>query len=114
MGQGLRYNIEHIGDLFVDGLEKVCGIIRSSTKGISLTYDIHDLETKRKKLCRLVGERIAEIRRVSPENELFRDERLAELFFKLSDLDEKIEFSKREREDRLNPAGGVVEEARAG
>ena len=109
MGKGLRYNIQHMGDHFAGVLEKGFGTIRGSTKGISLTYDIHDLENKRRKVCRLIGERIAEIRLLSPENELFSDERLREIFSKLDSIDEKIGASKREREDRLNPSCGKVE-----
>lgn len=108
MGKGLRYNIQHVGDHFVDTLEKGFGVVRSSTKGISLTYDVHDLAKKRKKACRLIGERIAEIRKVSPEGEVFSDERLMELFSKLDGIDEKIEMCKREREERLNPGCHTV------
>ena len=109
MGKGLRYNIQHMGDHFVDVLGKGFGAVQCSTKGISLTYDIHDLTKRRNKVCRLIGERIAEIRSVTPENELFGDERLREIFSKLDNIDKKIEASKREREDRLNPRCGTVE-----
>ncbi len=44
MGQGLRYNIQHIGDVFVDNLERAFDCVKSSTRGITLTYDIHLLK----------------------------------------------------------------------
>jgi hypothetical protein len=114
MGKGLRYNIQHLGDHFVGALGKGFGAIQCSTKGISLTYDIHDLETRRRKVCRLIGERIAEIRPASPENDLFRDERLREIFSRLDNIDAKIEASRREREDRLNPCCSTVETGETG
>jgi hypothetical protein len=104
MEEGLKYKIRHIGDIFVDNLEKVCGIVSSSTKGISLTYDIHDLEKKRKKALREIGARIAEVRKASPELDVFSDAMLMELFSKLDGIDERIEARKKQREERLNPA----------
>lgn len=109
MGKGLRYNIQHVGDHFVGLLERGFGAVQCSTRGISLTYDIHDLENRRRKVCRLIGERMAEIRSVSPENELYGDERLREILSKLDNIDEKIEESKREREERLNPCSSTME-----
>ena len=114
MGKGLRYHIQHMGDHFVGGLEKGFGTILSSTKGISLTYDIHDLAKERHKVCRLIGERIAEIRKDSPDRELPSDEKLAELYAKLDDIEAKLEASRREREERLNPGCATLEAEETG
>ncbi|MCJ7593558.1 MAG: hypothetical protein MUO52_02155, partial [Desulfobacterales bacterium] len=102
MGKGLRYNIQHAGDHFVGVLEKGFGTLRSSTTGISLTYDIHELAKKKRKVCRLIGERIAEIRKLSPGRDFLSDERLLNLLSRVDGIEEKIEACRTEREERLD------------
>ena len=104
MGEGIRYNIQHIGDFFVDHMETAFDYAKSSTRGISLTYDIHDIEKKKRKLLRKIGERVAKVRSVSPEIAVFDDEKMMELFSKLDDLEERIAARTRERSTRLDPA----------
>ena len=101
MGEGFRYKIQHMGDIFVDGLEGALGWTMSSTKGITLTYDIHDLEKRKNKALRKIGARISEIRRGAPDMEVFSDEKIMELFSKLDGIEEKIEAQRRERDERL-------------
>jgi len=104
MGEGIRYNIQHMGDFFVDHLEMAFDYAKSSTKGISLTYDIHDIEKKKRKLLRKIGERVAKVRSASPELAVFDDEKMMELFSKLDDIEERIAARTRERSARLDPA----------
>ena len=77
---------------------------KSSTKGISLTYDIHDIEKKKRKLLSKIGERVAKVRSASPELAVFDDEKMMELFSKLDDIDERIAVRTRERSAKLDPA----------
>ena len=110
MGEGIRYNIQHIGDLFVDHLEMAFDYAKSSTRGISLTYDIHDIEKKKRKLLRKIGERVAKVRSASPELAVFDDEKMMELFSRLGGLEDSIEAHKKEREERLDSASRPVEQ----
>ncbi len=110
MGQGLRYNIQHIGDVFVDNLERAFDCVKSSTRGITLTYDIHELERKKSKVLSEIGGRVAEVRKTSPELDVFNDEKMMEPFSKLEGLEENIEAHKKEREERLNTASRPVEQ----
>ena len=104
MGEGLRYNIQHIGDIFVDNLGSALDCVKSSTRGISQTYDIHELEKSKRKIFSKIGERVAKVRNTSPELGVFNDEKMMELFSKLDDLEERIAGEKRERATRLDPA----------
>ena len=110
MGQGLRYNIQHIGDFFVDNLENAFDCVKSSTRGITLTYDIHELEREKDKVLSEIGGRVAEVRKTSPELDLFNDEKMMELFSRLGGLEDSIEDHKKEREDRLDSANRPVEQ----
>ena len=101
MGEGFRYKIQHVGDIFVDGLEDALGWTMTSTKGITLTYDIHELEKRKNKALRKIGARVSEIRKGAPEMEIFADAKLMERFSKLDGIEEKIEAQRRERDERL-------------
>ena len=108
MGEGLRYTMQHLGDIFVDSVERGFDCLESSMRGVSLTYDIHELKKKKRKILSKIGKRTAEIRKRSPEQEVFADDRMMELFSKLERIDEHIETRTREREARLYPAGDAV------
>ena len=110
MGQGLRYSVQHIGDVFVDNLERAFDGVKSSTRGITLTYEIHELERKKSKVLSEIGGRVAEVRKTSPELDVFNDEKMMELFSRLEGLEESIEAHKKGREERLNTASRPVQQ----
>ena len=110
MGKGVRYNIEHMGDIVADGLEQTFGWAKSSTRGVSLTYNIHELEKQRKKALGKIGQRLSWVRGRSPELEVFKDEQLLELFVKLDEIDNELQAGIRERDESLNPSGSTVEQ----
>jgi hypothetical protein len=103
MGHEFRYNIQHMGDIFIDYLEKGIRCVKSSTRGVTLTYNIHELKKKKGKLIRKIGAAITEIRKRSPELDVFSDETIMELFSKLDCIEESIEGCTKEREERLYP-----------
>ncbi len=105
---GLRYDVQHVGDVFVDKLEWVCEALKGSTRGIFLTYEIHELQQKKRGLARKIGERLAEVRKKSPELDVFKDEKISELFAKLGGVEERMETLAEERKDRLAPAEDTV------
>lgn len=104
MGEKFRYKMQHLGDIFADKLEGWGEALKTSTRGIVLTYDIHELQKKKRKIVRKIGERIAEVRKESPNLDVFKDEKMMELFSKLEKLEKRIKTLTKEREERLNPA----------
>lgn len=79
MEKDLRYTITHIGDILMDKLANGCKAVSISTRGIVLTYDIHDQGRKKKKIIHQIGERMAELKEISPESEIFDDMKLKRL-----------------------------------
>jgi len=104
MGETFRYKMQHLGDIFADKLEGACEAVRSSPRGIVLTYDIHELQKKKRKIVRKIGERLTEVRKKSPELDVFKDKKMIEHFSKLGKLEKRIKTLTKEREKRLNPA----------
>ena len=111
MGQGCRYKIQHMGDIFVDKLDKGFGLFKSSTRGITVTYNIHELRKKRGKLLKQIGAAIAEVRKRAPELDVFSDEAVMALFAKLDEIDKNIQACTQEREERLYPGYRPVEQS---
>ncbi|MBF0528232.1 MAG: hypothetical protein HQK55_02960 [Deltaproteobacteria bacterium] len=110
MENTFRYKVQHIGDLFVDQMAKVLGWFKSSTCGVSLTYDIRTLEKKKEKSYTSIGRRTVELRQVAPSNELFSDSEMAELFSQLDKLDKELSSRKQSREKRLYPQSETAEQ----
>ena len=103
MEQGLRYTMNNIGDILVDSLENFWCKITLSTKGVKLTYNIHELNNKKIKVQKKIGQRLSDIKKKSPELEIFEDDELAKLFSILETLEEEINTNVYEREERLYP-----------
>lgn len=110
MDESTKYAFEHIGDTFSDTVEKVLEWLKNSTKGISLTYRIHCLETDQEKAYAKIGKRTATLRTRYPQNELFNDDDMREFFSTLDSVDEELAEANREREERLYPGMTAAQE----
>lgn len=103
MEKDLRYTITHIGDILMDRLASGCSAVSRSTRGIVLTYDIHEQGRKKKNIIHQIGERMAELREISPTSDIFDDVKLKSLFDRLNDIEKLISSHVAERESRLYP-----------
>ncbi|MBF0468656.1 MAG: hypothetical protein HQK61_07200 [Desulfamplus sp.] len=108
--KGVRYTMTHLGDIVVGALDRFWSAAVSSTKGITLTYNIHELKHKKIKVQREIGQRVTQIRERSPELEIFEDEELSKLFSELGDIENSINISIYERESRLYPGKTMKEQ----
>ena len=103
MEKGLRYTMTHIGDIALDKLAEGCHAVATSTRGIVLTYDIQEQRRKRYKIIHQIGERISELKEISPEHDIFNEVKLKVLFDQLNGIETVIKSHLKEREERLYP-----------
>ena len=103
MAEGLRYTITHIGDILMDKLANGCNAVSRSTRGVALTYDIHEQGRKKNRIIHRIGERIAELKQIYPESDIFNDLKLKSLFEQLNGVETLIKHHLEERELRLYP-----------
>lgn len=101
MGKNLRYKVQHIGDILVDNLVNGCRWLNLPTRGITLTYNIRSIERKKGKSYLKIGKKTAELRKQSPDNELFGDADLMEFFFELDKMELNLSEYRLERDERL-------------
>lgn len=97
-----RYKMQHIGDIFVEAVEGVVDGLKTTFKGVSLTYEIHHLQFRRKKVVYDIGERVVEIRKSDPTISVSTDEPASRLFSEFDEIEERLEASISERESRIN------------
>ncbi|MBF0100837.1 MAG: hypothetical protein HQK77_08020 [Desulfobacterales bacterium] len=103
MEKGYRYNMNHLGDIFVEKLANCGKAICNSTRGIVLTYNIHELNKKKQKNFAQIGERLTQVRNEQPSLDVFFDEKMATLYKDLDEIEERLGQQLRERQTRLYP-----------
>jgi hypothetical protein len=99
--KNLRYKVQHIGDIFVDNLVNGCSWLKLPTRGVTLTYNIRSIERKKGKSYLKIGKKTAELRKQSPDNELFGDADLLEFFSELDKMEQSLSEYRLERDERL-------------
>jgi len=98
-----RYKMLHLGDILVNKLEKSFRFLSKANRGVVITYDLRELRRKRKKVLTKIGTRMADLKTISPDLEIFDDTDLSRLFTQLERIEQKIEQRIDERERRLYP-----------
>ncbi len=87
MGKGMRYTMNHLGDIVVEGVEKIWG----ATCWLTMRCFRNNYAKERQNITLALGQRIREIRQTSPDLEIFDDDILRDLFARLSEIEKKIE-----------------------
>ncbi len=103
MSKDMRYNLDHMGDIVVDNMGKWIHSINRSFRGISLTYNIHDMKRKKQKQFTKIGETLTQVRKKRPDLDVFQDEDISDLYQAMDALEEDLEEALQEREHRLYP-----------
>jgi len=98
----LRYNLQHIGDIFVDVVQKTADTAIQCSSSIFLTYDINTLSQKRKRVLRDIGERVTQLIK-EESTDLMQCSKLSELVSQLNGIEEKLEAHENERSNMVNP-----------
>ena len=89
MSEGVRYKMQHLGDIFVDALSCVVDSAKKCAKSIVLTYDIRDLKKKRRQCLSLIGRRIVQVKKEGLAD-VNRDDKLVELIAGAEKIDRFI------------------------
>jgi hypothetical protein len=85
---------------------------KASLKGVCLTYEIHALQAKKKKVICKIGERLVAIRKTDPRvSGISTDDEAIEYLSEFDKIEEKLEASIAERESRVNRWRSVNEHA---
>ncbi len=103
MGDQLRYNMEHAGDILFDKFSSAWDSVKGSTRGISLTCKIDELKKEKRKLVNRIGQRVVGVRSGKPDFDFTSDEKLNFFFNKLDGIQKQIDDSIAERKARLYP-----------
>jgi hypothetical protein len=102
MSFDLRYNLKHIGDIFIGAVQKTADSAMQCSRGVFLTYDLKQLQCKKQRVSREIGERVSSL--VKEGNlEVARDAVLAELIAKINGIEKEIADHEAERSTMVNP-----------
>ncbi len=101
MERDFRYKAEHMGDYFVDMIEKITLVSKASARGVILMYDIRQLEKKKGYLIRDIGTRIAQAGK--DNSSLAEDEKMIEMRNHLDETEKQLSVYIEERQNLLSP-----------
>ncbi|KJR42670.1 hypothetical protein MCHI_001432, partial [Candidatus Magnetoovum chiemensis] len=113
MRSGFRYNMEHIGDIFVNMIDKTMKGLKVSTKatvdlakisakGVVITHDIHDAKRQKKKIVKRLGLKVAELGQRGQSLDLSQNEEVISMLNDINELDNKRTNLINERKQRLH------------
>ncbi|KPA12458.1 hypothetical protein MHK_007335 [Candidatus Magnetomorum sp. HK-1] len=108
MDNSYREKIQAIGDIVFEKMDIACTNIKEnlskSTKGVTLTYNIQQLQKEKDMLEKKIGRRVCIIRRKgqNTSEDIFNDNILRKYFYKMDILCDNIESLLAERKKRLN------------
>ncbi len=102
MSFDLRYNLSHIGDIFIGAVQKTADTAMQCSKDVFLTYDIGLLNCKKQKVCRAVGERVSVLIKEGG-SDITKDATLSDLITKLNSIEKDLAVHEGARTKIVNP-----------
>lgn len=96
----IRYNVEHVGDIVADILEKPVEMAQRFAGGVALTYDISELNRRKKGILAEMGERMVMLAAQDSRGAV-GDEILEALAAEAAEVEKAINALVRDREERL-------------
>jgi len=96
----LRYNLQHIGDIFVGAVQKTADSAMQCSRSVVLTYDISRLKCKRKVVYRDIGERVSQV--LNEGGDVTQDAKMEELTTRLALFDKDIAAFENEKSNLCN------------
>ncbi len=102
MAFDLRYNLRHIGDIFIDVVQKTADTATQCSKRTFLAYDIKSLECKRDQISRKFGERVTALMKEG-ESDFTKDPQLSELIVTLNGIEKEIAGHEEVRNNLVYP-----------
>jgi len=107
MEDSFRSKLQSVGDIFFDKIDttytKVKQNFSEATRGISITYNIQELQKEKDMLEKRIGRRLAIMRRQNPSlvENVTSDAVMKKYFYRLDVLSDNIETFLNERKSRL-------------
>jgi hypothetical protein len=96
MDLNCRYNLQHLGDIFVGALQKTTDVLLSCPRGAILAYEINVLQNKQQKVCREIGARISLLMR-EETTDVAADAPLSALFVTRDNIEKNLAAHEKHR-----------------
>ena len=106
MDEKTRYTMNHLGDLVVEGLDRLWHALAAGC-----TCRNFRLNRRRRCVLKRMGERLAEMQAANPDLEIFGDEQLAALVAELREIEAEMMEEAAEEEPEAGETGAPPETA---
>jgi len=108
MGIDFRRNLQHVGTIFVDAVQKSADSAMAFSKGAVTKYGITSLSSKKEKIAGEIIDRVAVLLKEG-NSEVCRDEALSRLVARLNEVEHELALHKKQNSRRNNPFTSIIE-----
>ena len=101
----LRYGLTYIGDIFVDAVRQTADVALLCSRAAFSTYDIQQIQCKKNKVAREVGERLSVLAKEGTAD-VTKDAVLVEIIGKLKNIEKELTVQESTRTNLMQTLKG--------
>ena len=107
MKTDLRRNLQHVGTIFVDAVQKSADSAMAFSKGAARKYGSNSLHSKKEKIAGEIIERVAALLKEG-NSAVCRDEALSKLVTRFNEVEHDLSQHKKQQTRRDNPFSSLL------
>ena len=103
-----RRNLQHVGTIFVDAVQKSADSAMAFSKSAATKYGVNSLSSKKEKIAGEIIDRVAVLLKEG-KSEVCRDEVLSRLVARLNEVEHELAQHIKQKNKRDNPLASIIE-----
>ena len=103
-----RRNLQHVGTIFVDAVQKSADSAMAFSKSAAAKYGVNSLSSKKEKIAGEIIDRVAVLLKEG-NSEVCRDEVLSRLVARLNEVEHELAQHIKQKNKRDNPLASIIE-----
>ena len=108
MNTDFRRNLQHVGTIFVDAVQKTADSAMAFSKSAVTKYGVNSLSSKKERIAGEIIDRVAVLLKEG-NSEVCRDEALSRLVTRFNEVEQELAQHKKQKSRQDNPFTSILE-----